>query len=417
MITKAYRRHLPEPVRHRILDMRKGASGIALRMKLVPIKVDACLRGGDNGVTSATFARMIGDIRRASMPIAEWPHVKLLRKYEEVGERVWEPGVLEQTDYYKNALLNIDLFGRYFDAFSADQIHWGARRFVNAYAGPDASYGSLDIPNYERDPYEYIAVSPIKYSKCFSVVEGHHRLALAHMQGMREVKGLILQPALTTPVQDLLLDVMWLKGRRELYQPIDSPEVTGWVLVRRCKDRFQKMINLLESEGLMPPVASSYLDIACSYGWFVDAMQKAGFAAHGVERDPIAISVGQIMYGLNKGVVRRSDAVNFLKNLEDKFDVTSCFSLAHHFILNDLNVSAEQLLGLVDAVTKYVMFFDMGQEHEYPGAKLRGWEPDRIHRWLEQNTTFSRIERLGPDEDSVYPNQRNFGRMLFACIR
>ena len=63
------------------------------------------------------------------------------------------------------------------------------------------------------------------------------------------------------------------------------------------------------------------------------------------------------------------------------------------------------------------MFFDMGQSHEYPGGKLEGWDPDRIHRWLEANTTFARIVRLGPDEDAVPPNQHNFGRMLFACLR
>jgi hypothetical protein len=63
------------------------------------------------------------------------------------------------------------------------------------------------------------------------------------------------------------------------------------------------------------------------------------------------------------------------------------------------------------------MFFDMGQSHEYPGEKLAGWDSDRIHRWLEANTTFSRIVPLGKDEDGVAPNQHNFGRMLFACIR
>jgi len=64
-----------------------------------------------------------------------------------------------------------------------------------------------------------------------------------------------------------------------------------------------------------------------------------------------------------------------------------------------------------------VMFFDMGQSHEYPGEKLDGWDPDHIHHWLEANTTFRRIVRLGGDEDAVPPNRRIFGRMLFACVR
>ncbi|MGA2170218.1 MAG: polysaccharide biosynthesis C-terminal domain-containing protein [Terracidiphilus sp.] len=417
MIMNACRRHLPKSVRERAWSLQRSYKGIALKRKLVPIRVDACLQGGDNGVSAATFARMIGDIRRASRPISEWPQVKLLREYDSVGERLWEQGVFERTDYYRNAVLNIELFGRYFDAVAPDQVQWGARRFVHAYLGLDGSLPSQVVPNYERDPYEYIAVHPVKDSTCYQVSEGHHRLALAYMQGVREVPGLILQPPVTTPVQELLLDVLWLKGRRELYQPIDSPEVAGWVLVRRCADRLAKMTELLRAEGLMPPASSSYLDVACSYGWFVSEMQKAGFQAEGVERDPSAISVGQTMYGLKPDQVHRSDVVSFLRKHQNGFDVTSCFSLAHHYILNRLNVSAEELLGLVDEATRRVMFFDMGQSHEYPGEKLDGWDPDHIHHWLEANTTFRRIVRLGGDEDAVPPNRRIFGRMLFACVR
>jgi hypothetical protein len=386
-------------------------------MKLVPIRVDACLQGGDNGVSAATFARMIGDLRRASRPISEWPQVKLLREYDSIGERLWEREVFEQTDYYRNAVLNIELFGRYFDAVVPDQIQWGARRFVNAYCGGNGSLLSREIPDYQRDPYEFVAVHPVKDSRCFQVYEGHHRLAMAYAKGIPEIPGLILQPPVMTPVQELLLDVLWLKGREELYQPVSAPEVADWVLVRRCSDRLAKMTQFLRAEGLMPPASTSYLDVACSYGWFVSEMSKAGFRAEGVERDPSAISVGKVMYGLGQDQVHRSDAVHFLQACQNRYDVISCFSLAHHYILNRLNVSAEELLGILDSATRRVMFFDMGQGHEYPDSPLLGWDEDRIHKWLETNTTFSRIVRLGKDEDAVPPNQTVFGRMLFACLR
>jgi SAM-dependent methyltransferase len=237
------------------------------------------------------------------------------------------------------------------------------------------------------------------------------------MKVMKEVQGLILHPPVTTPVQDLLLDVLWLKNRRELYQPIDSPEVANWVLVRRCSDRLAKMMEFLRAGSMMPPACSSYLDVASSYGWFVSEMSKAGFQGEGVERDPTAISVGRVFYGLKPDQVHRADAVGFLRAHQGQFDVTSCFSLAHHYILNRQNVSAEELLGLLDSATRRVMFFDMGQSHEYRDEKFKGWDPDRIQRWLEANTTFTRIVRLGKDEDAVPPNANNFGRMLFACMR
>jgi hypothetical protein len=99
------------------------------------------------------------------------------------------------------------------------------------------------------------------------------------MRGVREIQGFIKPPSVITPLQERLLEVLWLKGRRELYQPIDAPEVAEWVLVRRCSDRLAKMKKFLLAEGLMPPATSSYLDVACSYGWFVSKMQEAGFQA------------------------------------------------------------------------------------------------------------------------------------------
>jgi hypothetical protein len=342
--------------------------------------------------------------------------VKLLRQYDSIGDKIWEPGVFEQTEYYQNAALNIEMCGSYHSAISPDQIHWGAIRFVNAYRGLGETLPLQENEHYERDSEE-IAVRPLKDSSCYQVLEGHHRLAIAHMKGIHEVRGLIKQPPASTPIQDLLLDVLWLKGRRELYQPVDVPEVAGWVLVRRCSDRFAKMTEFLRAEGLMPPQCSTYVDVASSYGWFVAEMTKAGFQAEGVERDPMAISVGSVMYDLKPGQVHRSDSVTFLKGLKDQYDVLSCFSLVHHYFLNRLNVSPEELLRLLDSATRRVMFFDMGQGHEYPGGPLEGWDADRVHQWLESNTTFTRIVRLGPDEDAVPPNQNSFGRMLFACLR
>lgn len=418
LITQVHR-SLPTPVRRRFSSAKKAYVKLAMQARLKSIRVGACLLGGDNGVSASTFARAVGDIRRASRPIEGWPHVRLLRDYDRIGDGLWEPGIFEQTDYYRNAVVSIEICGRYFDAVAPGQVVNGTRRFVDCYRGAGGSLPPQVGQSDERDENEYIAVHPVEGSACYQVHDGHHRLAIAYMKGVREVKGLILQPPVTTPVQDLLLDVLWLKGRRELYQPIDSPEVSGWTLVRRCSDRLSKMTGFLRTEGLMPPASSSYLDVACSYGWFVSEMSKAGFRAEGVERDPTAISIGKVMYGLEPEQVRRYDAVAFLQSLQGRYDVTSCLSLAHHYILNRQNASAEELLHLLDSATGRVMFFDMGQSHEefFSGGAYRGWNPDHIQRWLEANTTFTRIVRLGEDEDAVPPFQDSYGRMLFACVR
>jgi len=414
-LLEAYRKAVPTSLRVRVFAAREQLKEVVRLMKLEPIQVGACLLGDENSAPGSTFARLSGDLLWASRPISEWPHVKLLREFQSIGNRIWEPGVFEKTEYYRMAALNIEIFGLYFDAVVPDQIHWGARRFVRACFGQDGLPDSAQIPDWPRDPHEHIAVHPVKYSSCFQVVEGHHRLAAAYVKGIKTISGLIQRPAVTTPLQDLLLDVLWTHGRHELYQPIESPEVADWTLLRRCTDRAAKMLQFLHEEDLMPPASRSYLDIACSYGWFVREMANSGFVAEGVETDPTATSIGKLVYGLRCEQLHRSDAVTFLKSEHRKFDVVSCFSLAHLYVLSRRNATPEELLHLLDAVTGRVLFFEMGEEHEHSG--LRGWNPDFIHQWLRENTTFTRIVRLGKDEDRVPPHQHEFGRTLFACVR
>ena len=115
----------------------------------------------------------------------------------------------------------------------------------------------------------------------------------------------------TTPLQDLLLRMSWLDGTRELYQPIDAPELrSGWTTVRQCTDRLAKMDAFLGERGI---TGGRYLDVASCYGWFVARMGERGFDAEGVERDPLAVPLGRAVYGLPDGVVSTGDCVDFLR--------------------------------------------------------------------------------------------------------
>jgi hypothetical protein len=408
-IVKAYQ-HLPAPLRKPLSRLKRSADELSLKMKIKPIRLDSCLLGSDNGISGASFARMTGDLRHGSRPISEWPHVKLLRQFDEMDAELWEPAIFEGTEYYQNAVTNIEYLGVYYGAVVPEEIQAGARSFVEEYRG--IRPGDANAP---------VKVRPVKDSSCYLVEEGHHKLAIAFMKGLREVQGVIATNAVSTPVQSLLGDVLWLKGKKELYQPVNSPELERWVTVRRCTDRFAKMAKFLESEGITPAADYSYLDVACSYGWFVSAMTTAGFQAQGVERDPIALSVGRAMYGNRADQVHRSDAVGFLQQLKsdgEKIDIVSCFSLVHHFVVHKFNVSAEEVIQLLDSVAGRVLFYDMGESHEdFFSDRFVGWNPDHIEKWLKANTTFTRIVRLGVDEDAVPPFERDYGRMLFACIR
>jgi 2-polyprenyl-3-methyl-5-hydroxy-6-metoxy-1,4-benzoquinol methylase len=192
----------------------------------------------------------------------------------------------------------------------------------------------------------------------------------------------------------------------------------SWVLVRRCTDRFEKMKRFLEKHGLMPPQDKAYLDIGCSYGWFVREMDRLSFEAYGVEIDWAAVEIGRRVYGLKPSRVTRSEVVRFLKGHQRSYDIVSCFSLIHHFVMGRGSISAEEMLKLIEKVTRTVLFFETGETHEaWFRDSLSDWNADYVERWLATNSGFTKIYRLGTDCDNVPPFTDNYGRTLFACMR
>jgi hypothetical protein len=150
----------------------------------------------------------------------------------------------------------------------------------------------------------------------------------------------------------------------------------------------------------------------------VDELRKAGFTAGGIERDPLAVPLGRAVYGLPEGMISTGDCVELLGAADRRWDVVSCFSLLHHFVLGRGSVGHEELIRLLDEVTGEVLFFDTGQENEaWFKSSLRGWNPGSIAGFLRDNTSFDEIVNLGPDDDARPPYADNYGRHLFACVR
>lgn len=387
------------------------------------VKMDRLLCGGENGLAAAQYARHTGNVIRPSTPVTDSPHVDLLRQYRLLGKLVFEPEIFEETDYFKYARECINVTGDYLSCTREDEIHSLAERFAALYRGTLPADDPA-VKKHFRPPGSIVYVRPIKFSNCFEVVDGMHQLAIACVTGRQQYKVYVMPPEVITPVQQLILDHAFCRGsNRELYQPIDVPELgVEWRLIRKCADRFKLMEDFLITHGMMPPACLTYLDIACSYGWFVKQFDKLGFDARGGgEIDWAACEIGRHVYGLREGQVTRGEVVHFLQSNTRTHDVVSCLSLLHHFLLGApyrASISAEEMIRLVDRATGKVLFFDMGQEHEgWFREKLNGWNPDFIEQWLLKNTTFSQIHRLGTDHDNVPPFEDNYGRTLFACVR
>ncbi len=286
--------------------------------------------------------------------------------------------------------------------------------------GPAGRFAGTPQPG-QSGPRDPVLVAPVRDSDCYQVLDGHHRLALLAHHGATTARVKVKRLPVTTPLQDLLTQMSWIGGRKELYQPVSAPELArSWTTVRRCTDRLELMSRCLVEHDV-DATGRSYLDVASCYGWFVREMSRRGFAARGIERDPLAPRLGAAVYGLDPGQISVGDAVEFLRDAErrsERWDVVSCFSLLHHFVLGRASTSAEDLVRLLDAATARVLFLDTGQEHEaWFAHTLAGWDTARVGDFLREHSTFDLVLDLGADQDDVPPYAGNYGRHLFACVR
>jgi hypothetical protein len=386
------------------------------------VYLDRLLCGGEQGLSAAQYARHTGNLLRGSTPVSKSPHVQFLEQNKSIGEKIFSPGIFDKTGYYQHAVESINTVGEFLQCTHEDQIATLARQFVQLSKG-EQPLDEYARTHHFRAPGSLVYVRPIRYSDCFEVVDGLHQLAIAYVHGEKEYSVFVMPPAVLTPLQELVLDSAYCRGNRELYQPISSPEFNGeWVTVRRCEDRFELMKSFLKEHDLMPPNLRTSLDLAFSYGWFVKGFSDLGFEARGGgEIDWASCEVGRRVYGLRKEQLTRSELVRFLQGDSGRYDVVSCLSILHHFIIGlpyRARISAEEMIRLVDEKTGTVLFLDTGQCHElWFKENLAGWDKERIENWIRANTSFTKIYRLGKDSDDVPPFETCYGRTLFACMR
>lgn len=367
--------------------------------EVVRVPIERILLGGQNELDAHAFAVRSGDLLWPSTRVQEGPHAALLRTRAEHGG-LSDDDILT-SQYAAMARICIEASGHYFGAVD------------------DAGILRLVRESEERGlSGEPVMLVPVKGSDCYQVVDGHHRVAAAAMAGETRISAKVRRGSVTTPLQEHLDRMSWIGGKRELYQPVDAPELEqSWPTVRRCDDRLELMDKQLADLGLVPE-ESTYLDVASAYGWFVGKMAQRGYTASGVERDPEAAVLGRAIYGLRPGQISTADVVDFLHDDPGTWDVVSCFSLLHHFALGRGSVDETALFRMLDRATGRVLFIDTGMAHEaWFRESLPEWDLAYLREFLETVGTFDRVVDLGPDRDAVPPYAANYARHLFACIR
>jgi hypothetical protein len=378
------------------------------------VSFDRLLVGGWNGMSASRFAEATGLLLDPSTQLRDSAQVDLLRRFDALGERIYDADAIRETPYFARISAAAEISGHHRGAHTEEDLLNVAREFVDRYR---------DLPIPYRPGRSTTTVLPrvrrINRSECYEIRDGHHRLAIALARGESDAEVIVERPTSTTPLQKLLRQMSWLDGQVRLYQPVALPEVATWPLMRRCGDRLTMMNEFLAQRHDTPlPMVHSYLDVGACYGWFVSAMEFQGYNARGIEQDPLAGTLAELVYGLAPGRITTGDGVELLRHDTQRYDVVSCFSVLHHFVLGRGSTSAEELIELLDKVTGDVLFLDTGEGHEsWFQLVLPEWTPDYARQWILDHSSFTDVQALGRDHDDVPPFENKYGRTLFACTR
>jgi hypothetical protein len=206
----------------------------------IKVRIGKLLRGGENGIRAYKYSEITNDFLRPSTLVSEGPHIKLLKQYIEDKDDIFQPDIFVETPYYKNAQKAISLCGSYFYNETSKIIDT-AKRFIKQYYNVNIS--KLPRQPGQSSPDISIIVRSIKDSSYYEVIDGNHRIAIAYIKGKNHVQVTLNDDdEVYTPLQRLLLDVMWIDKRKWLYQPVKSPEIMEhWTLIRKSTDRLDKI--------------------------------------------------------------------------------------------------------------------------------------------------------------------------------
>ena len=376
------------------------------------IPVSKLLLGGEKSVYPKEYSNRIGRICRPSTPVIQGPHLDLLRLAGNDGEQFIRSEAFRKTMYFENARDCIRAYGSYFPYVRSEKdIELPALRFYRNYRGR-----TVDGLPYEghSGSDSVLTVTRIQHSGCYHIFDGNHRTAAAIADGIETIDAIVLDHSETTPIQDLIASIAWESDSTALYQPLPYPELEDdYVTIRDCDARANRIIEFLRTLGLRSD--ASLVDLGAYYGYFAWRLANEGLQTIAVERDRVAIRLGQLTYP-NQSFVW-DDAYLHLQ-ASPSYDVVLCLSIIHHFITGREAHELKQFITALDKATNRVLILDSGEEHEsWFGDKLSGWSADAIESYMLEHTSFTHCYRLGRDNDGTGPYQGQFNRMLFAFVK
>ncbi|MCA9782642.1 MAG: hypothetical protein KDC10_10790 [Calditrichaeota bacterium] len=372
---------------------------LAMPTRRITVELGSLRVGQQAGLPMEAWARLSGDDSLVSRSMQDSPHLALLRQARDTGHS--DP---RGSEYLAHALRVLERVGHYHDARSEQEVVELARRF--AQSTPDTGTSLIESVRVAR---------LIGCKDLYEIIDGHHRVAMALAAG--ETRGEVLLQGAVPSWWVRKLHRVNMTRRSELYQPIELPEVKGWPVVRVCHDRLKMITEFLDARGLHPHTA---IDLGSSYGYFSAGLKNWGIPdVKAVDRDPNALDVGRLCYGLEPSQLLVSRAEDYLADdSTPSAEVVLFLSLLHHYAIGKEPGEVEQIIAGLARKTRTVLFLDTGEEHEaWFRHKLKGWSPEYVSKLVLRAGGFSQAIRLGIDADAPFEKGQNYGRTFWAFLK
>jgi len=325
--------------------------------------------------------------------IKQTPHYDLLVQLESPNF------ILEETSYYKMLIENINdgtVWGKLLR--NIDGVKQQCNEFIELYRSiknngfvNTGNYISIYRPDINYTHFYGDLICGIHNDGSLEILDGLHRFAiLIYLDRIDEIKFVVTFRQ--SEWEDFYNNVKKHYKNIGLYQPIDHPDFSNWVVYR--DDRKEKfLLNFVKEHKLI----SAY-DLGCCFGFTLSRIKKgldsnSQYAwCRAVELDPIRYNIASVILKKQNISCQCTDMLKFMQSQEYCVDLILALSSLHHFMRYHPIEEFDELLGLISAKTHRFIYevpepFEIEYfEWMYPSIR------NNIHEYIRSKTAYSIFE-------------------------
>jgi SAM-dependent methyltransferase len=185
-----------------------------------------------------------------------------------------------------------------------------------------------------------------------------------------------------------LKEALWNREQDKplLYQPLEHPAFADWEAMQPCEERWEMIERTVDLS-----IPGTVVDLGCNTGWFCRKFSQYGWAATGIDKDPLAIEVATgIMKRWNGRPAPAYLCANLNETLIPIADLYLCLSLCMYlFPEKEPDVGWRFLSQL--SLRAHIAFFDFGGMYSGHLPFTKETFPER----LLQETIYEDCRLLG----------------------